>query len=242
MTQTENTAIVMRYTNYRESDRMISLFSPVKGRIEANARGCRKPKSPLLNAAEVFALGDFMLYEKAGRYTVTGVQMIESFYPLRLDFDRLTVGTYLMSLCEAVVQPGQGAQELFMLLLHTLSRLTYSDQEWRPLLTGFLMHFSVLSGFRPRLYHCCRCGEEIPDGINAGFDGKSGGLCCLRCKTRGDEALSAPQIRFLRKSLEKPASQWVNSPDMHAPMGVMRRFVEMELGQRITGSKMLPED
>lgn len=59
MKQTEHTAIVLRYANYRDNDRMLTLFSPTKGRIEALARGCRKPRSPILNASELFALGDF---------------------------------------------------------------------------------------------------------------------------------------------------------------------------------------
>ena len=57
MKQTEHTAIVLRYANYRDNDRMLTLFSPTKGRIEALARGCRKPRSPILNASELFALG-----------------------------------------------------------------------------------------------------------------------------------------------------------------------------------------
>lgn len=38
MRQTENTAIVLRYANYRDNDRMLTLFSPTRGRIEALAR------------------------------------------------------------------------------------------------------------------------------------------------------------------------------------------------------------
>lgn len=38
-----------------------------------------------------------------------------------------------------------------MLLLHTLSRLTFSDQEWKPLLAGFLLHYAAVIGFKPRL-------------------------------------------------------------------------------------------
>ena len=45
MKQTEHTAIVLRYANYRDNDRMLTLFSPTKGRIEALARGCRKPRA-----------------------------------------------------------------------------------------------------------------------------------------------------------------------------------------------------
>lgn len=38
-----------------------------------------------------------------------------------------------------------------MLLLHTLSRLTFSNQPWKPLLSGFLLHYATAGGYRPRL-------------------------------------------------------------------------------------------
>ena len=165
MKQTEHTAIVLRYANYRDNDRMLTLFSPTKGRIEALARGCRKPRSPILNASELFALGDFELYERGNHLTVISANLMETFYPLRADFDRLAVGTYLLGVVENVIQPGVPAQETFMLLLHTLSRLTFSDQPWRPLLTGFLLHLSQSEGFVPRLHHCVHCQRRIADVV-----------------------------------------------------------------------------
>ena len=33
MKQTDNTAIVLRYANYRDNDRMLTLFSPTRGRL-----------------------------------------------------------------------------------------------------------------------------------------------------------------------------------------------------------------
>ena len=38
MKLTENTAIVLRNANYRENDRMLTLFSPARGRIAAALR------------------------------------------------------------------------------------------------------------------------------------------------------------------------------------------------------------
>ena len=38
--------IVLRYANYREHDRMLTILSPDYGRIDALSRGCRRPKSP----------------------------------------------------------------------------------------------------------------------------------------------------------------------------------------------------
>ena len=89
MVQTEHTAIVLRHVNYRDNDRMVTLFSPSRGRIDAVIRNCRKPKSHNLNAGELFALGDYMLYESGGHTTVTSVHLIETFYALRQDYDRL---------------------------------------------------------------------------------------------------------------------------------------------------------
>ena len=229
MTQTENTAIVLRYANYRENDRMMTLFSPTRGRVDAVCRGCRRPKSPLLNASELFALGDFELFEKGGRYTVTGFTLIENFYPLRDDWDRLNVGMYLLNLCESAVQPGENAQELFMLLLHTLSRLTFSDQPWRPLLTGFLAHFANTEGYRPRLRHCVTCGERIPDADRAWFDLREGGLCCGRHRQEGMPAITPEERAFLHHALETGSSSWTVDSARRAPLPLMEKYVEGRL-------------
>ena len=111
MIQTENTAIVLRRVNYRDNYRMVTLLSPSRGRIDAIIRNCRKPKSHNLNAAELFALGDYMVIESGGHMTVTSVHLIETFYPLRADYDRLTCGVWLLGLAEAVERAWKNYEE-----------------------------------------------------------------------------------------------------------------------------------
>ena len=48
MPQVTTHAIVLRRADYRENDRMLTLFSPSLGRIDALCRGCRRQKSPLM--------------------------------------------------------------------------------------------------------------------------------------------------------------------------------------------------
>ena len=242
MRQTERTAIVLRFANYRDNDRMLTLFSPTQGRIEALSRGCRKPRSPILNASELFALGDFELYQKGAHLTVISANLIETFYPLRQDFDRLAVGTYLLGVAEAYIQPGVPAQELFMLLLHTLSRLTFSDQEWKPLLAGFLLHYAACQGTKPRLMHCVRCGKRLTETEQVYFDQEEGGLCCHDCHTQGQTAVSAAQAKWMRRALETGASAWVNEADCYAPLTLLRGFVESRLDRPIKAGSMLPKD
>ena len=46
--------LVLRRADYSDYDRMVTIFSPEMGRLDAIARGCRRPKSPLVNAVETF--------------------------------------------------------------------------------------------------------------------------------------------------------------------------------------------
>ena len=219
MIQTENTAIVLRHVNYRDNDRMVTLLSPSRGRIDAIIRNCRKPKSHNLNSGELFALGDYMLHE------------------------RLTCGIWLLNLAEAVAEPEQEQQELFMLLLHTLSRLTFSDQEWKPLLAGFLLHFSACQGFKPRLNHCVFCGKKPEENAPLFFDAEEGGICCENCRSRRDQAPLAPgQIRWMRKALTTGSAGWVNAPGETAPFSLLRDYTERRLGRRIKSASMLPKE
>ena len=222
---------------------MLTLLSPSRGRIDAMIRNCRKPKSHNLNAAELFALGDYMLHETGGHIMVTSVHLIETFYPLRSDYTRLTCGTWLLSLAEAVAEPEQEQQELFMLLLHTLSRLAFSDQPWKPLLSGFLLHFSACQGFKPRLNHCCLCGRPLAEEPPLFFDAAEGGLCCGNCRrTRDQVPLTPEQVRWMRRALTEGSASWVNTPDAEAPFPVLRAYVENKLGRRLKAGIFLPEE
>lgn len=243
MIQTENTAIVLRRVNYRDNDRMVTLLSPSRGRIDAIIRNCRKPSSHNLNAGEIFALGDYCIHESNGRMAVTSVRLIETFYPLRNDYDRLACGTWLLSLAEAVAEPEQEQQELFMLLLHTLSRLAFSDQPWKPLLSGFLLHFSACQGFKPRLNHCALCGKPIGEEPPLFFDAAEGGLCCRDCRRTSQQVPLAPeQLRWMRRALTTGSASWVNTPDAEAPFPILRTYVENKLGRRLRSGAVLPEN
>jgi len=242
MNQTENTAIVLRRVNYRDNDRMVTLLSPSRGRIDALIRNCRKPKSHNLNAAELFALGDYMLIETGGRIIVTSVHLIETFYPLRADYERLTCATWLLSLAEAAAEPEQEQQELFMLLLHTLSRLAFSAQPWKPLLSGFLLHFSACQGFKPRLNHCTLCGKRLGEEPPFFFDAEEGGLVCGDCRrSRSQVPLSPEQLRWMRHALTVGSASWVNTPEAEAPFELLRSYVESKLGRRLKPGALLPE-
>lgn len=242
MIQTDHTCIVLRFANYRENDRMLTLLSPRRGRIDALCRGCRRPRSPLMSCSEIFSLGEYQLLDHNGRSTVTSAVLTESFYPLRQDFDRLTCGTYLLNLAEAAAQPGQEAQDLFLLLVHTLARLTFTTQPWKPLLAGFLIHYASTLGYKPRLVHCVACGRRLDPGEKMTFDMEAGGVCCKSHEKLHQLPFTQDARQWMMNALQTGASHWVDTPSSPAPFPLLRQYVESRLEGRLRSGAMLPRD
>ena len=227
-------AIVLRHADYREHDRMLTLLSPQLGRVETVCRGCKRPQSPLLSASEWFALGEYVLYTGKGRMTVTSCHVTETFFPLRQDYDRLKYATYLLSVAEAAAQPGERAVELFTLLARSLSRLAYSARDPQAVSAAFLLHFSAVSGYRPRLSHCVLCGKRVEDGEIRLMDVENGGLLCPACAQNAERArpVTREQVLWMRDVLEKGIEKTA-LPERDAPGALLAGFVENRLEKRL---------
>lgn len=171
--------LVLRHADYGDYDRMVTLFTPENGRLDAIARGCRRAKSPLVNAVEPFTSGIYQLYSRRGRMSIDQCEIKENFYPLRTDYDRLVHGAYWLRLLEATVVPDVPAAELFLISLKALAHLSYSDLPPALLTMAFELHLMAQLGFSPRMDACVRCGRPV--GGDARFDASLGGAVCLSC-------------------------------------------------------------
>ena len=222
-------ALVIRRADYSDYDRMITLFSPELGRVEAIARGCRRPKSPLVNAVEPFTSGEFQLYSHRERNALEQCQISESYYELRSDYDRLCHGVYWLKLLDAAILPDTPAPELFIITLRALAHLNYG--ELPPALTTFAFecHFMRLMGLSPRMDGCVRCGRAI-DG-DARFDAELGGAVCLQCGG------SAPRVsngarRILMKTPKTQFDKFqllANRPEWPEAARLMRSYVNLKM-------------
>lgn len=226
--------IVLRYADYRDHDRMLTLLSPQYGRVEALCRGCKRPQSPLLACSEYFSFGEYVLYTGKGRMTVTSCNLTESFYPLRQDYDKLKYAAYLLSIAEAAAQPGERAVELFTLLARSLSRLCYTQRPAQAVIAAFLLHFAAISGYRPRLSHCVKCGMRMEDPDIRLMDIEEGGLICDKCyqPITPVKPLTAENAKWMRSVLEMGIDK-TDQPDLAAPGLLLADYVEARMEKAI---------
>ncbi len=239
MAYTSTKALVLRRADWRENDRILTLLTPQRGRVDAVARGCRKPNSPLMASSELFTLGDYVLYKGKGHEMVTSCQVEDSFYPLRNDFDKLSYAAILLRCAELAAQPEEPQRHLLILISRSLSRLAYSQLDARLVVTAFLLHFSALSGYKPRLEHCAVCEERIREGEAAWLSFPAGGLVCSACHQKDDGSLRVePEAVLWLRGVLKDGIEKTEPPSGQVPLLAFKRYVEQALDQRLPA---LPE-
>jgi DNA repair protein RecO (recombination protein O) len=219
-------ALVLRRSDWRDYDRMVTLLSPTMGRLEAVVRGCKRPKSPLINAAEPFCAGEFSLVEARGRYTVTGCQVQECYFPLRQDYDKLIHGAYYLHLLSLSTLPGEACQDMFLLALRALAFLSYAQLPPELITAAFELHYMAHMGQAPRMEACVVCGCDVAGP--AGFSDRLGGAVCARCADGRAFPLSEGARRIL---LKVPAVRFdvidklLGHPDWPEAAAHARRFI-----------------
>ncbi len=192
--------IVLRYANYKENDRILTIFTREAGLISASARGCRRTKSPLLGASEPFTYGEFMLFESAsGKFRVDGCELRESFYPIREDISRFAGGSSMLKFVEnsGVMERGE---RLFSMLYYALSFLAYTQIDPADITICFFVRALSELGMQPALTQCARCGRDLRAEKKLAFSAKLGGALCADCSF-GAEPVAPLSLEAMRRML-----------------------------------------
>ena len=99
--------------NYRESDKILTLFTIEKGKIGAAARGVRKANAKMKQIAESFCFSEAVISEKSGRRTITEINSFDSFYPVRTDINKYYAGNCALEFTNAFLPEGLVSEEGF---------------------------------------------------------------------------------------------------------------------------------
>ena len=192
--------IVLRYANYKENDRILTIFTREAGLLSASSRGCRRPKSQLLGASEAFVYGEFLLFERSGgKFSVESCDVRESFYPIREDMARLAGGISMLKLVENSGADLQ-AERLFSTLYYALSYLAYTPIDPMDLTLCFFIRALSELGMQPASVQCACCGRDLRTEKKLFFSSERGGAVCGDCAFNA-EPIDALSLEALRRML-----------------------------------------
>ena len=153
--------LVLRETDTRDADKILTVLTPDRGKLAVIARGARRKGSRVAAACQLLAYSEMTLYERGQWTMLDAANTIELFGGLRQDLTALSLAAYFAELTEAVAD-GCGGDVLPLLLnaLYALSALRKPPQLVKP---AFELRLMALSGFEPLADGCAVCGRMCPD-------------------------------------------------------------------------------
>lgn len=200
---------MLRRKDIGEADRILTLFTPQRGKVRAIAKGIRKPRSRKAGHLELFTRTSLLLAVGRELDIVTQAQTVEAYRPLREDLLRSAHASYAVELLDKFTPEGQENPELYNLLRSMLGWLSGLDAERVPLITRYYeLRLLALAGFQPELRRCVIGGETIV-AEDQYFSVLQGGVVCARCG-KGHPGLipiSVNGLKYLRYLQSQPSGQ-----------------------------------
>lgn len=182
--------LVLRETNYKEADKILTVLTKDYGKRTVKARGCRRKSSKLTTSAQLLMFSDMTLFDHRDRVTLHEANVIEPFWSVRQDIMLLSLSSYFAEVLESVAQEGVSHPELLSLILNSMYALDALKKPAEQVKAAFELALMCLSGYEPLLDSCAVCGQEQPKEPRLHL--RAGVLHCAACRSHMEEGISMP--------------------------------------------------
>lgn len=182
--------IVLRETNYKEADKILTILTRDYGKRTVKARGCRRRTSKLTAASQLLVYSDLTLYQRGDFLTLNEGETRNQFWAVRQDIELLALASYFAEIIEATVQEEEPAEDLLSLLLNSLYALDTLKKPKELVKAAFELRLLCLTGYEPLLDACAVCGLPQPEAPRLNLF--QGVLHCAKCRGQVGEGVSMP--------------------------------------------------
>lgn len=173
--------VILAENNMGDFDKMLTMLTPGVGKISCVAKGARRPKSALLAGTQLFCFGEYLMFKGTNTYHINSCEVIEIFYNLRCDLDKLECAMQINKIVQEVTTENQNCYTILQLYLNTLYTISETNMDLELVLSIFKLRLASIIGFRPRIDVCVNCGEKEVEKLNA-FSIKGNGFKCSTCE------------------------------------------------------------
>ncbi|MBA2529350.1 MAG: DNA repair protein RecO, partial [Euzebyales bacterium] len=177
-----------------ETDRIVSLLTPGRGKVRAVAKGVRRPGSKFGGRLEPFSHVDLQLYSGRSLDVITQAELITPFAAVRADFALSACGSAMAEAADRVAQEDERSTRLLVLLLDGLRALSRHPTHPSVVLDAYLFRLASVAGYHPYLEACASCGTPGPHLV---FHLAAGGVLCPVCAPAGTRPLDPGVVELL---------------------------------------------
>lgn len=170
---------MLRARNLGEADRIFTLFSAARGKLDAVGKGVRRPKSAV--GGQLQFLTEVRLTCHRGRNLdiIAQAQTVRSYWTGLVEPGRFASASLLAEIVDAFCEPDLALPDVYELLSNAVAALATSVDP-SALVPRFELRLLAALGLAPPDDACIRCMAPFGER-GAWLDVDAGGLTCERC-------------------------------------------------------------
>jgi DNA repair protein RecO (recombination protein O) len=174
-------ALVVRYVNYGESDRIVTILTPDYGLCSGFAHGARNSKRRFGPALQLFSRINILWQE--GRHgslrLLREAELLEPAERVMPNLEAWALAAYASELVISLFPEEQAIPEVYALLRSCLDALV-PGSDLKQIRILYELHLLASAGLLPHLSHCARCWCPLDKG-QMFFEPARGGALCPSC-------------------------------------------------------------
>ncbi len=235
-------ALVTRAIEYKENDKILTLYSYEKGKIIAGIKGVKKSGAKLRFASEPFCFAEFILANKGERNTVINATFIDSFYNLRTSLLKYYSSSVVAETINLIVEQETNDENLFNLIINTVKHICYGKNE-KAVLCKYLYLFSKYNGYEIQDTACYDCGEDILDRVF--FNPNNATFSCGSCKDLSFMEITTETyeiLKFINKTSFEEISSTKEVINCDKLLKFLFFYLNLKTDTKLVSSEMLFSD
>ena len=136
--------IVVKTIDYKEADKLASIFTLERGLISTKFTGVKREKAKLKSFTQPFVFADFILNKNGNLRTVTSASLIDNFSGILAAYDKTICGYIVLDMIRSILPSEKEEPDIFLLTLSALKNIEEKDPKLATI--DFVLKFIDFAG------------------------------------------------------------------------------------------------
>ena len=170
--------IVINSKSYRDTSKIVDIFTKEYGLVGVIAKGCKSLKSNLRSVTDKLTYATFTIYYKKDKLSILSeASVINNFSNIKKDIEKISYASFLLDLTNQVYKQNNDG-DLYDLLISALTKI---NDNFNPLVITNIIELKYLEylGVMPNIDGCSICGSKSVITLSS----DKGGYLCSKCRT-----------------------------------------------------------
>lgn len=182
-------AIILKSKKFRESSKILTLFTKDYGKLNLIAKGSRTKKNKFGGSLETLSNVSivFYYYPQKDFHYISQSSIINFFHNIHKDINKTIIALAIAEMINNTTHTNDKNEPLYKLILDVYNSLNDSKNDYLKQLVFFQIHYAIIMGYSPNFTSCAMCNQDI--SLMYKFDTsylnlENGAVFCKDCKNK----------------------------------------------------------